>query len=896
MKYHIYGAFITLALVASLQRAVAQGTAFTYQGRLSVGTNVANGSYDLKFSLYDAVTSGNQVGGPLTNTAVSVSNGLFMATLDFGAGAFTNGAPRWLKISARTNGAATFTDLAPLQELTAEPYAITAGNITGTLPSGQLAGAYTNAVTFSNTANAFAGNGAGLAGVNAATVGGLTAGSFWNLVGNAGTTAGTNFVGTTDNQPLELHVNGQRAFRLEPTIGSPNVIGGSSANSSYNSAVGVTIGGGAANIVQDNYSTIAGGVSNSIPTNSAAFGSPGYITIGYNTIGGGNANTASGQSATIAGGSWNYTGPNNYGCTVGGGISNGVAGTLDPMVPYNWGCTIAGGIGNSVLATDSDGSSPCSTISGGTGNGIDWGSPYATIGGGSGNLVFGGVGGSSTIAGGSQNSVNSSEAMGSEYSAIGGGIRNSIAYSSAATIGGGWGNSIADISFESTIGGGNGNSIGNGQESTIGGGGGNTVTSPFGTVSGGGSNSATNQFATVAGGSGNVAGGPGSFIGGGGYDGSQFLGNTASSAASTIGGGTGNSVAGAYGTIAGGASNSVAVGSYGTIAGGAANTVGFNNAEGTSDYSVVGGGSANSVGGRYATIAGGAANEIFDQSDYCAIGGGSSNSINEYAEFSYIGGGSGNHILGEFNTSWATIGGGNGNLNEGWAATIGGGAGNWIQGWPDMGWLNYGAFIGGGTANVIFSPISGGNCTIAGGYSNTVNVLYWGGAAIGGGVSNQISASYGTVPGGIQAAARNYGQMAYSSGQFAATGDAQTSVYVCRGTTSNTNLTELFLDGVSAPMIVPTNSTWGFDMLVTGRASNGNSAAYEIKGAIKNNSGTVTIVGGLPVFQRLGNDDQSWDVIVGTNSVNQALSVKVQGASSTSIRWVASVRTVEVTY
>src|SRR5947207_2812782 len=39
------------------------------------------------------------------------------------------------------------------------------------------------------------------------------AASGWSLTGNSGTTAGTNFLGTTDNQPLELKVNGLRAFR-----------------------------------------------------------------------------------------------------------------------------------------------------------------------------------------------------------------------------------------------------------------------------------------------------------------------------------------------------------------------------------------------------------------------------------------------------------------------------------------------------------------------------------------------------------------------------------------------------------------------------------------------------------------------------------------------------------
>ena len=55
-------------------------------------------------------------------------------------------------------------------------------------------------------------------------------GNAWQIGGNAGTTAGNQFVGTTDNQPLELRVNGQQALRLVPTAGSPNVIGGFGEN------------------------------------------------------------------------------------------------------------------------------------------------------------------------------------------------------------------------------------------------------------------------------------------------------------------------------------------------------------------------------------------------------------------------------------------------------------------------------------------------------------------------------------------------------------------------------------------------------------------------------------------------------------------------------------------
>ena len=36
----------------------------------------------------------------------------------------------------------------------------------------------------------------------------------WNIIGNAGTTAGTNFIGTTDNQPLVFKTNSTENMRI----------------------------------------------------------------------------------------------------------------------------------------------------------------------------------------------------------------------------------------------------------------------------------------------------------------------------------------------------------------------------------------------------------------------------------------------------------------------------------------------------------------------------------------------------------------------------------------------------------------------------------------------------------------------------------------------------------
>lgn len=151
--------------------AAPVGSSFTYQGRLMVGSSGANGRYDLQFALYDAVTNGAQIGGALNQSAIAVSDGLFTVNLDFGAGAF-NGAARWLELSVRTNGGAGFNVLSPRQPVTAAPYSLTAGSLTGLLPVNQLTGTValaqlpvmlvTNNAGGVTLTGSFSGNGAGL--------------------------------------------------------------------------------------------------------------------------------------------------------------------------------------------------------------------------------------------------------------------------------------------------------------------------------------------------------------------------------------------------------------------------------------------------------------------------------------------------------------------------------------------------------------------------------------------------------------------------------------------------------------------------------------------------------------------------------------------------------------
>ncbi|TFH08152.1 MAG: hypothetical protein E4H08_08280 [Candidatus Atribacteria bacterium] len=172
-------------------------------------------------------------------------------------------------------------------------------------------------------------------------------GSLWSLGGNAGTTPTSDFLGTTDAVALELHVNGQRAFLLEPTLVSPNVVGGFIENSVQAGVVGATVSGGGnsnhGNTVLSSYGTVGGGSGNRAGAtlsdsgiNATVSGGLNNIASGsYATVGGGLTHLASGTQATVAGGHFNQaTGSMS---TVAGGSSNLATGE---------GSIVAGGINN----------------------------------------------------------------------------------------------------------------------------------------------------------------------------------------------------------------------------------------------------------------------------------------------------------------------------------------------------------------------------------------------------------------------------------------------------------------------------------------------------------------------------------------------------------------------
>ncbi len=90
------------------------GGRFSYEGRLALKGQPANGPYDFKFRLYGDSTGGDVLGSEQTARAVRVRDGAFAVSLDFGD--VRDDIGPYLEISVRpAGGEAAFTTLSPRQ-------------------------------------------------------------------------------------------------------------------------------------------------------------------------------------------------------------------------------------------------------------------------------------------------------------------------------------------------------------------------------------------------------------------------------------------------------------------------------------------------------------------------------------------------------------------------------------------------------------------------------------------------------------------------------------------------------------------------------------------------------------------------------------------------------------
>jgi hypothetical protein len=136
---------------------------------------------------------------------------------------------------------------------------------------------------------------------------------------------------------------------------------------------------------------------------------------------------------------------------------------------------------------------------------------------------------------------------------------------------------------------------------------------------------------------------------------------------------------------------------------------------------------------------------------------------------------------------------------------------------------------------------------------------------------------------------------ANASGIFSAAGDAQRARFVMRNKTTTNSAVELFLDGSSTRLTIPSGKVLALTINICGISSTGAAVAHYLRQyALKNVSGTTSEVY-APIT--IGTDNAAGtSIALSASDASDALIVSVTGTASTVWRWVASVDAVEVAY
>jgi hypothetical protein len=439
------------------------------------------------------------------------------------------------------------------------------------------------------------------------------------------------------------------------------------------------------------------------------------------------------------------------------------------------------------------------------------------------------------------------------------------------------------------------NQVASGLNSFIGSGYANSVSNYCGVIAGGYANAAS-YINSVGGGQSNTASFQWAAISGGGN-------NSASGFASFIGSGASNTSAGYYNVIGGGFTNS------GTANG--AVTTQSATMNGTTAVTLSGS-NANIKVGQYIT-----GTSIADNTYVSAISGTS-------LTLSKVASGSSTSTLSFYTPHGVVVGGGN-NTSTGSYSFIGGGgdagtagnrnvaSGDWsvVAGGRANTASGNGSVIAGGGISSISGAVVGNNASgvssfIGSGYGN----LATGGASfVGGGFGNLADALFSTVVGG------RYGTTRSITGNFVASpcqdpmaavsGVSQTATLVLAKQTTDATATRLTSDASSTgstvnQVIMPNNSAYFFTgEVVAGVTGGGNTKGWTIEGVIKRgaNAAATALVGTPTVTSTYADAGAStWTIALSADTTNGGLAVTFTGQAATTIRTVAKISTVEMTF
>lgn len=204
------------------------------------------------------------------------------------------------------------------------------------------------------------------------------------------------------------------------------------------------------------------------------------------------------------------------------------------------------------------------------------------------------------------------------------------------------------------------------------------------------------------------------------------------------------------------------------------------------------------------------------------------------------------------------------------------------------------ASVGGGGSN----NASGVYSIIPGGYSNTASGGY--SAVIG---DNSVADASSSMASGSWATTRAIiGASVRASGRFSVLGDAQSTRHVLRRSTTSATPAALTSTGGGANStnvpVLPNSSAFRFKGQVIAReASSGDVQTWEISGTIKRgaNAAATALVGTPSVVSADADAGAAaWTLSITANATIGSIEVTGTGEAAKTIRWVASIETVEV--
>jgi len=164
---------------------------------------------------------------------------------------------------------------------------------------------------------------------------------------------------------------------------------------------------------------------------------------------------------------------------------------------------------------------------------------------------------------------------------------------------------------------------------------------------------------------------------------------------------------------------------------------------------------------------------------------------------------------------------------------------------------------------------------------------------------NTASGAYSTVIGGLKAKASRYGEVAHAAGRFAATGDAQHSTFVARKSTTSTSTTYLALDGGSSRLTLPARDTaFTFDIKVIAiNTIEQASGSWNFRGGIyRDDDNNVGFIGSLIEEINVPSPGKVGTIALQADGTNYALNINVTPGTSDTIRWVAVIDVVQVSW